>query len=235
MPMTDSPQPLEAVKIDEQTYSIEDNGVRCLLFIGAKQALLIDSGFGASGSVKTIVGELTNKPIIHAITHADPDHTGGTAEFSEAHMHPSEMPYYFKNAKPDAKVKPLWEGDILDIGGRRFEIILIPGHTAGSIAFLDRENRVIVTGDSVSAGPVFMFGDERSLKAYIASMEKLKNMSGAFDLIYPAHGPLPLTPGRIDEMLASAYKLLAGELTPQEPPFPLPAKMYTHNGAGFFY
>ena len=233
--MTDPPQPLEAVKIDERTYSIEDNGVRCLLFTGTKQSLLIDAGFGASGSVKDAVEALTDKPVMLAITHADPDHIGGAGEFSEVFMHPAEMPYYLKNTKPDAQVRPLWEGDVVDIGGRRFEIVLIPGHTAGSIAFLDRENRVIVTGDSVSAGPVFMFGDERSIQAYIVSMEKLKTMSGAFDLIYPAHGPLPLKPQRIDEMLAAAGKLLVGELSPQEPPFPLPAKMYMHNGAGFFY
>ena len=235
MPMSDTPQPLEAVKIDERTYSIEDNGVRCLLFIGSNQALLIDTGFGAAGSLKTIVSTLTDKAIILAISHADPDHVGAATEFTEVFMHPSEMPYYYKNAKPDAKVKPLWEGDIIDLGGRRLEIVLIPGHTAGSIAFLDRENRIIVTGDSVSAGPVFMFGDERSVQAYITSMEKLNKMRSAFDLIYPAHGPLPLMPGRIDEMLESAKKLVAGELQPQEPPFPLPAKMYMHNGAGFFY
>ena len=43
-------QPLQAVKINENTYRIEDNGVRALLFIGTEKALLVDSGFGTSGA-----------------------------------------------------------------------------------------------------------------------------------------------------------------------------------------
>ena len=235
MPDTNAPQPLNLVKIDEITYRIEDNGVRCFLFIGSQRALLVDTGFGQSGSLKDIVESLTDKPVMLVITHADPDHIGNVGEFGAVNMHPSEMPYFFSEPKTGINVIPIWEGDVIDIGGRSFEVILIPGHTAGSIALLDRSNRVIVTGDSISSGPVFMFGEVRSIYAYRASMEKLVGLKGAFDEIYPAHGPLPLPPGQIDKGLAAANKLIAGELTPQDPPFPLPAKMYMHDGAGFFF
>ena len=235
MPEMESPQPLEAVKIAENTYSIEDNGVRSLLFIGEDRALLIDAGFGQAGSLRDVIATLTDKPVRLVISHADPDHIGNIAEFDAIEMHPAEMAYYALNAKAELRIDPLWEGDVIDIGGRRFEVVLIPGHTYGSIALLDRENRVIATGDSVSAGPVFMFGDARDIHAYIASMEKLIKLKDSFDTIYPAHGPLPQPPGQIDKALVSARKLLAGELSPSEPPFPLPAKMYMHDGAGFFY
>jgi glyoxylase-like metal-dependent hydrolase (beta-lactamase superfamily II) len=235
MPLTDTPQPLEAVAIDKSTYCIEDNGVRCLLFIGAEKALLVDAGFGAAGSLRAVVESLTDKPVTLVITHADHDHIGGAFEFGPVHMHPSEMPHYLKNAKPDAQVSPLWEGEVIDIGGRSFEAVLIPGHTRGSIALLDRENRILLSGDSISSGPIFMFGEERCFTAFLASMDKLIAMQGAFDEIYPAHGPLPIPASQIQGVVAAAHKLLAGELTPEEPPFPLPAKMYMDNGAGFFY
>jgi glyoxylase-like metal-dependent hydrolase (beta-lactamase superfamily II) len=77
-------------------------------------------------------------------------------------MHPAEYAHYYE--KPDTcgiEARPLWEGDIIDLGVRKFEVILIPGHTAGSIALLDRENRLIITGDTISAGPIFMFGKDR--------------------------------------------------------------------------
>ena len=235
MPMTEPSQPLEVVQINGDTYSIEDNGVRCLLFIGTEKALLVDAGNASAGNVKAMAESIAGKPVSLLLTHADPDHVGHVPEFSEVLMHPSEMPYFFKNVKTDILVRPAWEGDVIDIGGRRLEVVLIPGHTPGSIALLDRENRVIATGDYVSVGPVFMFSDERSMHAYIMSLEKLASMKDAFDEIYPAHGQLPLPPGRIDEMLAAAKKLLSGEIEPEESPFPIPAKMYKYNDVTIIY
>ena len=152
-------------------------------------------------------------------THADGDHIGCNAEFDSAHMHPAEMPY-IQNTKADAAVSPLWEGDVIDIGGRSFEVLLIPGHTPGSIALLDRENRILVSGDSLSETPVFMFGEVRSIHAYIASMEKLIKLQGLIDEIYPSHGPFPIAPSQIKWAYEAAKKLAAGELPPQEPTFP---------------
>ena len=227
----------ETVRIDDRTYRIEDNGVRCFLFIGNKSALLVDTGFGQSGSLKAVVESLTDKPVTLVSTHADFDHIGGNAEFGPAHMHPAEMAHYFLTASPTAEVRALWGNMEIDIGGRRFEVVFIPGHTPGSIALIDRESRIAVTGDSVSASPVFMFGQMRSFHAYIESMKMLAELhkSGMFDTIYPSHGPFPIPAGQIEKMIAAAEKMLLGELSPMEPPFELPAKMYQHDGAAFFY
>ena len=235
MPEMPNPQPLEAVKIDEGSYRIEDNGVRALLFVGTERALLIDACFGTAGSLKDMVSSLTDKPVMLAITHADGDHIGSVHEFDCVYMHPSEMPYFEQSDNPNLPVRPLWEGEIIDIGGCSFEVVLIPGHTPGSIALLNREKRIIVSGDTISDGAVFMFGDVRSIDAYLASVKKLIARRGEFDTIYPAHGPLPLDASILDKTLESTQKLLAGELEGVEPPFPLPAKMYLYNGVGFFY
>ena len=235
MPEMNELMPLNAVKIDDKTYSIEDNGVRCLLFIGTERALIVDSGFGNAKGFRALIESLTDKPLTLVVTHGDPDHTGNIAEFDSIYMHPAEIAHFHREVKSDIQIVPVWEGDIFDIGGRCLEVVLIPGHTTGSIALLDRENRIIVTGDSISAGPVFMFGEGREIQAYMASMEKLIRMKNTFDSIFPAHGPLPLTTGQIDKSLVAAKKLLANELSPEEPPFPLPAKMYMHDGAGFYY
>ena len=235
MPDINSPQPLTPVQIDEETYRIEDGSVRCMLFIGAQRALLVDTGFGNNGSLKDIVAKLTDKPVFLVTSHADPDHIGSNKEFPETHIHPSEMAGYKQAAGSDAKATAIWEGEVIDIGGRQFEVVLIPGHTPGSIALLDRANRIIVTGDSVSEGPVFMFDERRNIHAYIASMEKLQKISDAFDEIYPSHGTFPVKPEQIKKALTAAQKLLAGELEPIEPPFPIPAKTYMYDGAGFFY
>ena len=230
-----TPQPLEAVKINENSYRIEDNGVRCFLFIGEKSALLVDTGFGNAGSLREVVETLTKLPIYLVNTHADDDHTGKNCEFECTHIHPSEMAFYYSNPKNTVKAEPIWEGDVIDIGGRKFEIVLLPGHTPGSIGLLNRKERFIVTGDSVSTTPVFIFSDVRSIYAHMESMKKLISMKSDFDSIYAAHGDFPVSPEQADKLLAAGQKLTAGELEPIDPPFPIPAKMYIYNGASFFY
>ena len=227
--------PLSTTKIDKNTYHIEDNGVRCFLFIGSERALLVDACRGQSDSLKTLVESLTDKPLMVVITHADPDHIGYAAEFDKVHIHPMDIPRFYLNVSSELHTVPINESDIVDIGDRRFDVVFIPGHTPGSIALLDRENRVIVTGDIVSNAPVFMFGEGRDFNMYMESVIKLIGMKSAFDHIYPAHGQFPIPLEQLDKALAAAKKLLAGELSPEEHPYPFPAKMYTFDGAGFLY
>ena len=227
--------PLEAVEICKDTYRIEDNFVRCLLFVGTERALLVDAGFGGEDSLLQLVKTLTDKPVQLVITHADPDHVGAAAEFDSVYMHKDEIPRYTGMVgETGPEIHTLEDGEIIDIGGRRFEVLLVPGHTWGSIALLDRENRVIVTGDLVSAMPIFLFGEDRDFDAYMASMKKLLDLKTEYDAIYPGHGELPLAPVQIEKLIAAAEKLRANELPPLEPPFPMPAKMYVYEGAGFY-
>jgi len=234
--MQERNQPLEVIKIDEQTFRIEDNGVRSFVFIGKERALVVDTGFGETGSVRQIAAKLTDKPVMLVITHADGDHIGGAGAFETAWMHPAEMAYYYtRSSVKNPSVSPLWEGDVIDIGGRRFEVIHIPGHTPGSIALLDRENRILVSGDTVSEACIYMFGPARNLTAYLASLEKLIKLQGAFDVIYPSHGTFPISPEQIETVRKAALELAAGALPPQEPPIPVPAQMYAGDGASFYF
>ena len=224
----------EVIQIGEGSWRIEDGVVRAFLFAGIERALLVDTGFG-TGNIKKVVQGLTGTPVILVNTHGDDDHIGCNALFEEAFMHPAEMAFYFENAPADAVVRPLWEGDIIELGGRCFEVIHIPGHTPGSIALLDRDARLLVSGDSLSDSPIFMFGRVRNIRAYIASMEKLKKLSGLFEMILPSHGPCPLTPDKIDKLIDGAQNVAAGNVPPQEPPFDIPAKLYASDGAAFFW
>jgi len=225
----------QVIPINDAAFRIENIGVRALLFVGTEKALLVDTGFGNCGSVQAIAEELTDKPIMLVNSHADPDHIGANAEFDTAFMHTQEIPHYRIHMGEDASVSPLSEGDIIDLGGKAFEVLHIPGHTPGSIALLDRENRIIVTGDTVSSGTVFMFGEMRSLPTYMESLAKLISISDCFDYVYPSHGEFPLTPVQISVNLEAAEMLSAGKLTGENPPIPVPAKLYVHGGASFYY
>lgn len=222
------------IKISEDSWRIVDRGVRAFLFAGSEQALLVDTGFG-TGNIKNAVEQLTDKPVILVNTHGDSDHIGCNALFEKAYMHPSEFAHYYQTAPADARVSPLFEGDVVNIGGREFEIILIPGHTPGSIALLDRFHRLLLAGDSVSKATIFMFGAFRNIQAYIVSMRKLSKMSGSFDTIYPSHGPFPLEPGLIDQLADAAELVVNGKVAAQDPPIDIPAKMYRIGDVGFYY
>jgi len=221
-------------EIGKDSFCIDDKGVHAYFFIGLEYALLVDTGFG-TGNIKEFVETLTDKTILLVNTHADGDHVGCNALFEKAYLHPAEFPYYYETFPKEAEVMPLWDGDTIDIGGRIFEIILIPGHTPGSIALLDRENRILVAGDSISDTVIFMYGTIRSLRAYSCSMKKLLTLSNSFDTVYPAHGPSPLGIEVIERLISGAESILRGEVESEEPPFDMPAKAYKAGGVSFFY
>jgi glyoxylase-like metal-dependent hydrolase (beta-lactamase superfamily II) len=217
-------------------FSIEEEMVRAFLFVGDEKALLIDSCH-AGEDIRTVCKGITEKSVILLNTHADDDHTSGNAYFGKTLMHPSDFSWYYETTPELAAAAPpeaIWEGDTIDIGGRVFEVIHIPGHTPGSIALFDRGNRILVAGDSVSLTPVFIFSSVRSIHAYEASMEKLLAFTDDIDVIYASHGPMELGAGQITKQLAAARKLIAGELTGVEPPFEIPALVYEYDGAAFF-
>lgn len=221
------------LQISENSWRIEDKHVRSFLFTGDRTAILIDTGFG-TGDIKACAESLTDLPITLVNSHADPDHIGCNAAFDAALMHPSEFAYYAFRAGKEHAVSPLWEGDVIDLGVRSFEVFLIPGHTPGSIALLDRENRILLSGDTVADSPVFCFGDHRSVPAMIESLKKLEAMSDLYDTIYPSHGSFPLQKEAATAQRAAAELLLAGSLEPREPLQDIPAKMYVCGSVSFY-
>ena len=227
-------KPFEPIAVGEKAWRIEDNGVRALLFEGDERALLVDTGFGNNGSLKEVVDRLTDRPVTVVNTHADPDHIGCNGEFETVLMHPAEFAVYHAR-KPGMPVTPVWEGDVIGLGGRSFEVIHIPGHTPGSIGLLDRENRILLAGDSVSCTPIFMFGEGRSLQAHRESMRKLLSLQDAFDVIWAAHGPLEVEKEQICRLIEAADGIEEGKVEGKDTEMPFPAKVYELSGAAFFY
>ena len=224
----------EVLEVADGLWDIVDTFVHAYLIVGEEKALLIDSGV-TGGDLHNVVNEITGgKPVILALTHADEDHIGANDKFGPAHMHPAEYAYY-ATFKPGAPVAPIQDGEVIDLGGREVEAILTPGHTQGSMAYIDRKTRSLIGGDGVTAGVVFIFGTMRNVPAYIVSMERLKARAADYDVIYPSHGVEPMKHEVIDRLITAAQKLLAGELEAQDPPMPIPAKLYMHDGVGFFY
>jgi glyoxylase-like metal-dependent hydrolase (beta-lactamase superfamily II) len=81
----------------------------------------------------------------------------------------------------------LHEGDVIDLGGRMLEVIHTPGHSPGSICLLDRDNRLLFTGDHFFPGPLYAHTQDVNIDDYIASMDKIAARIGEYDYVCAAH------------------------------------------------
>ena len=201
----------EIIQMNEDTWRVEDGGVRFFLLAGEEKALLIDSGMTVKNA-RDIAEGLTDRPVSLLNTHADMDHVGGNAQFEAFYMHPAEEANYRRGGRT-GEMMPIQDGDVLDLGGRALRILHLPGHTPGSVAVLDVNNRVLISGDPIQEhGRIFMFGPHRDMAAYIRSLERLETFAGDFDEIWPSHADLPIPPEAIRRLRDGAKAVLAGEV-----------------------
>ncbi len=198
----------EIIRIDENTWRIEDGHVRFFLLCGTERAALIDTGM-TNPDARKIAEGLTELPLIVINTHADPDHIAGNGAFDEVYMSPAEEDNYRAHSG-EGRLIPVREGDVIDLGGRPLRVIDIPGHTPGSIAILDEKDRVLVSGDSVQNSNIYMFGPRRDLRRYVESLRRLAKYGGLFDEIWPMHGSFPVAPDQIGKLIGGAEEILRG-------------------------
>ena len=195
----------EVIQIDSNTWRIEEGMVRMFILEGEEKALLIDTGMNIPDA-KEIAKTVTSKPLELMNTHADRDHISGNGAFEEFYMSPAEEENY-RNAGGTGCLIHVKENDIIDLGNRPLEIIDIPGHTPGSIAILDVNKRILIAGDSVQNGNIFMFGKYRNIDEYILSMKKLLTYQDRFDVVFPSHGEFPVKPDIIEKLIEGAVQI----------------------------
>lgn len=198
----------DIIQINDTTWRIEDNKVRFFLLAGTEKALLIDSGMNTPNA-KQIAESITKLPIMLLNTHADPDHISGNGSFDYFCMHPDEEDNYRAHGGLGI-ILPVKENDIIDPGNRPLKIIFIPGHTPGSIAVLDINNRVLISGDTIQDGNIFMFKEHRNMSLYVESLKKLSMHTDEFDKMYPAHGTFPVYPELIASLIEGADQIIDG-------------------------
>ena len=197
------------------TWAETDQGVRIFLLTGEEKALLIDTGMTGL-DMSSLISPHTDLPVQLLNTHADRDHIAGNSQFWEFYMHPSEASFYHNVQHGSGKMMPVFDGDLIDLGGRTLEIIHLPGHTPGSITVLDRKNRCLIGGDSIQEnGNIYMFGEHRDMEAYIAGLERLLKRKD-FDFIYPSHAKEKVSREVIPQLIDGAKRLLAGKVPEEE-------------------
>lgn len=87
---------------------------------------------------------------------------------------------------PAPLTRVLAEGDVVDLGSRRFRVLHLPGHSPGSIGLLDEAAGVLLAGDAIYEGGLVDDIPGASIPDYLATMERLRQLDVA--LVLGGHG-----------------------------------------------
>ncbi len=217
---------------EEGVFTIEEplheEQVKSYLVVGSERAILIDTGMGV-GDIRTLVADLTDRPVTVVNSHAHWDHIGGNGLFAEILIHPSEADV-LRRGVPNARLRPnftpdrllgplptgfdpataafpptpptglLHGGETLDLGGRSLEVIHAPGHSPGGIVLLDREGRTLFSTDVAYPGALYCLAPDADLGTYRETMMRLAPLAGDVDRAYPAHNASPMDPALLPLM-----------------------------------
>lgn len=183
------------------TYIVHDN---------TKEAVIIDCGCISPEEENTISNYIDKNELVlkhNLCTHLHLDHILGNAFIynkyglsPEAHKadveglpSPDEqakrfgLPLHIKFVPVEKKIVG---GDIISFGNSELAALLVPGHSPGSLAFYNRKNGYLFSGDALfanSIGRTDLWGG--NMDVLIAAInDKLLTLPDE-TIVYPGHGP----------------------------------------------
>jgi glyoxylase-like metal-dependent hydrolase (beta-lactamase superfamily II) len=157
------------------------------LLFGQERAILFDTGAGGeegatqepdvTGVVHFVMrrwavhSKRPVPPLVVSHLHSHSDHTYGDPQFDGA-AHTTFVPPNDVPALQAAFDIANWPDDIgsIDLGGRVLDVVPIPGHDDTSIAVYDRETGVLLTGDTMYPGRIYI---NSSADVFAASIARL--------------------------------------------------------------
>ena len=210
----------EIKEINNHLWLLNDNDEATgYIVAGNKMAMVIDTMFGFV-NVKEEAEKLTGLPVICVNTHGHVDHIGGNWCFDEVYMSASDMELAKEHLKrPELKaaweengcvapeVLPVKDGQVFDLGGVTLQIYETPGHTAGEIMLLDKEDRILFTGDGTVMHLWLQLDESLPLKTQIASMQRLQEVRSEFDYVLTGHSKELDDAVLFDDLLQAAIDL----------------------------
>lgn len=210
-------------------------GANYYIVEGRDRALVIDTGMGR-GDIAAFISSITRLPYALALTHGHGDHSMHCSRFDEVYLDMADKPMLFENRFPGQQTPDenaliaISDGYRFDLGGGVIvETVALPGHTSGSVIFVDEFHKCVFTGDAVGSGcGVWMqVPGGHDLSAYAAALavaedrlaklgvdgtwaflgghaaQRFMSDTGAFN---------PILPGMFPDMRALCQKLISGEL-----------------------
>ena len=149
-------------QIDEHTWIGSGNRVASetvYIIEGNEKAVLLDAGTHIP-KLDKIVAKITDKPVSLLLTHGHGDHVGAVGCFDELWMN-TEDKGMIRNYK--GTIHHIENGQRFDLGGRVLEAFYTPGHTPGSVTFLEVGTDTGYSGDAFGNGNLLVMGEFKTL------------------------------------------------------------------------
>ena len=225
-------------KYNDTLYQIKDAlGVLSTLIIGSDKALLFDTGYGI-GNLKEEVEKITTKPLIVVNSHGHMDHACGNYLFEKVYIHPDDIKLFTEhngierrkrnlvnvkniNKLPEGfdeegylhqgvgNLVPLYEGDVFDLGGIKLEVIMMRGHTSGSIALYNKEEKYLLVGDATCPFVWLFLKESLPVHVYIKSLQETLKLD--FDNFLVGHGARMFPRSKMEDFLKIAMDIKVEE------------------------
>jgi glyoxylase-like metal-dependent hydrolase (beta-lactamase superfamily II) len=116
--------------------------------------------------------------------------------------------YEIKGSRPTFFIS---DGDRFDLGNRTLEAIATPGHTHGSMSFLDELTQSLFSGDVLYQGTLYLHFEDSNLNAYMTSLQKLRLRYNDFHNIFPSHNDDRISKSFITTVLENMVRIPKGE------------------------
>lgn len=186
------------------------------LILGDERALLFDSGIGV-GDMHGLVTALTDLPVSVINSHSHYDHIGGNYQFERIYGTDTAFTATNAKGHDNAEVRefvgPGWvwkempngvtaqnyhtepfnvtdtleDRQIIDLGGRELQVYLVPGHAPDALVLIDREARLMFTGDTFYPATLYAHLPGSNVEDYVKTAERLSIMSSEVDILLPSH------------------------------------------------
>lgn len=193
-----------------EDFTFNSFQTRCtIVWDESGKCAFIDPGCSSAAEINALIETVNDKglaPVCIMLTHGHFDHILGTAQLSghfgglPVYMHPADRFTLEKNEyfcrcfgapAPEAfETSDIREGDVIEVGSLKFEVIETPGHTVGGVCYLERAGKTLFSGDTLFAGAIGRTdhpgGDYDRIMESIFT--KLLHLEGDTKVV-PGHGP----------------------------------------------
>jgi glyoxylase-like metal-dependent hydrolase (beta-lactamase superfamily II) len=165
-----------------------------------RMTTLIDAGTGDERHLTALEEALDGIPLAQVIvTHGHTDHASGAPAIAARMPGVTflKMPWPGRDDKWPLPWRALADGDVVDAGDSRLQVIHTPGHAPDHICLWNEPSRTLFGGDLAVRGstvwiPTSLEGD---LSEYMASLQRVIELEPA--RILPAHGDVVEDPATL--------------------------------------
>jgi len=211
--------------LGERIYGIEEpnssQGNVSYLILGDDRAIMFDTGCGENEvkgnfKIKYIIDQITTVPVTLIMSHFHFDHNQNIHEFERIAF--PDLPVLRDRVSSEGLFQftqeDLFEGDYpseitvdewfpletdIDLGGQVIQLVHVPGHSDESVAIRIPSSKMILLGDYLYNGALFLFHND-DLAVYQQTVDHLISLLSNEYRLFGAHGDPEIEYGQLQKL-----------------------------------